>query len=197
MDHREKRWPMRQLTAERSHPRIDTWCTKRIHMPNKVPGISSDRLTRQRRRQLRPVRRRYDRTNGERGDRVRRGRPDQGRKCHQVQTVRAIVGSNDSAHGDDITFRESNAGERGRRQRLRTRQPDRGDTARQGLLGLAAFVNRLRGDPCRAQTVIHAMPASPSQIEVTSGMRIVWRISANNAAASPTALASSMAVTGS
>jgi hypothetical protein len=94
---------------------------------------------------------------------------------------------------DDITFRESNAGECGRRQRLRTRQPDRGDTPRQRPPGLAAFVYRLRGDPCRAQTV----PANPPQMEVTSGMRIVWRISANNVAVPPTALASSMAVTGS
>jgi hypothetical protein len=42
---------------------------------------------------------------------------------------------------------------------------------------------------------LSSMPASPRQMEVTSGMHIVWRIAANNAAVSPTALASLMLVT--
>jgi hypothetical protein len=43
---------------------------------------------------------------------------------------------------------------------------------------------------------LSSIPASPRQMEVTSGMRTVWRISTNTTSVSPPAFASAIAVTG-
>jgi len=66
-----------------------------------------------------------------------------------------------TARCDDVAFCESHAGKCGGRQRFRTGQADHSNTARQRALGLTAFVDRLR------------VPASPRQMEVTKGMRMI------------------------
>ena len=66
-----------------------------------------------------------------------------------------------SKRNGPLVFCESHAGKCGRRQRFRTRQADRSNTARQRALGLAAFVDRLRGGPGQVQAGTHARQPTP------------------------------------